>query len=210
MAVKASKGKALKKLKKKKVLKKPPKQKLAVKLKPTRKPRPFSHHATKPKSKPHFKKKLKPRLKSKPAPKAKKTKASVSHRPHLKSRSSDAPAGSGLSRPKARPQVRTHVKTTFRGTTSQNQKVPQSKSKALKLHSKPKSKRTLFPYQNKSQSGIPLTKSNPTPQFRLESLQPVWDTSVQAAIRVGDWKLLTGDPGHGDWVPPQVPPHVSE
>uniref|UniRef100_UPI003AB0C4A5 arylsulfatase I-like n=1 Tax=Centroberyx gerrardi TaxID=166262 RepID=UPI003AB0C4A5 len=32
----------------------------------------------------------------------------------------------------------------------------------------------------------------------------IWDTSVQAAIRVGDWKLLTGDPGHGDWVPPQV------
>uniref|UniRef100_A0A8D3A305 Sulfatase N-terminal domain-containing protein n=1 Tax=Scophthalmus maximus TaxID=52904 RepID=A0A8D3A305_SCOMX len=35
---------------------------------------------------------------------------------------------------------------------------------------------------------------------------PVWDASVQAAIRVGDWKLLTGDPGHGDWVPPQVLP----
>uniref|UniRef100_A0A665XE97 Sulfatase N-terminal domain-containing protein n=1 Tax=Echeneis naucrates TaxID=173247 RepID=A0A665XE97_ECHNA len=34
----------------------------------------------------------------------------------------------------------------------------------------------------------------------------MWDTSVQAAIRVGDWKLLTGDPGHGDWVPPQVLP----
>ncbi|XP_012687950.1 arylsulfatase I [Clupea harengus] len=35
----------------------------------------------------------------------------------------------------------------------------------------------------------------------------VWDTAVQAAIRVGDWKLLTGDPGHGDWVPPQVLTH---
>ncbi|KAG9266164.1 arylsulfatase I [Astyanax mexicanus] len=34
--------------------------------------------------------------------------------------------------------------------------------------------------------------------------QGLWDTTVQAAIRVGDWKLLTGDPGHGDWVPPQV------
>uniref|UniRef100_A0A3Q3KXT7 Sulfatase N-terminal domain-containing protein n=1 Tax=Labrus bergylta TaxID=56723 RepID=A0A3Q3KXT7_9LABR len=38
----------------------------------------------------------------------------------------------------------------------------------------------------------------------LQPPQPVWDTSVQAAIRVRDWKLLTGDPGHGDWVPPQV------
>lgn len=36
----------------------------------------------------------------------------------------------------------------------------------------------------------------------------LWDTSVQAAIRVGDWKLLTGDPGHGDWVPPQVVPSL--
>ncbi|XP_026881895.2 arylsulfatase I [Electrophorus electricus] len=34
--------------------------------------------------------------------------------------------------------------------------------------------------------------------------QGLWDTAVQAAIRVGDWKLLTGKPGHGDWVPPQV------
>ncbi|XP_070774971.1 arylsulfatase I-like isoform X6 [Enoplosus armatus] len=44
------------------------------------------------------------------------------------------------------------------------------------------------------------------PPLILQSSQPVWDTSVQAAIRVGDWKLLTGDPGHGDWVPPQVLP----
>ncbi|XP_030607276.1 arylsulfatase I-like [Archocentrus centrarchus] len=211
--LKTSKGKALKKLKKKKVLKKSPKQKF--KLKPTKKTRAFSHHATKPKSKPLFKKKLKPRLKSKPAPKAKKTKADTWHRPlsnhrqHLKSRSSDTPSGSGISRPKAQPQIQTRLKTKFRRTTSQNQYLLQSsrlKSKTLKLHLKPKSKRMLFPYQNKSQPGIPLTKSNPTPQFRLESLQSVWDTSVQAAIRVGDWKLLTGDPGHGDWVPPQMLP----
>ncbi|CDQ88642.1 arylsulfatase I [Oncorhynchus mykiss] len=37
-----------------------------------------------------------------------------------------------------------------------------------------------------------------------QEAQHLWDTTVQAAIRVGDWKLLTGDPGHGDWVPPQV------
>ncbi|XP_070774968.1 arylsulfatase I-like isoform X3 [Enoplosus armatus] len=52
----------------------------------------------------------------------------------------------------------------------------------------------------------PHPKSHPAPELILQSSQPVWDTSVQAAIRVGDWKLLTGDPGHGDWVPPQVLP----
>ncbi|CAB1333188.1 unnamed protein product [Coregonus sp. 'balchen'] len=46
-------------------------------------------------------------------------------------------------------------------------------------------------------SGLPQSGSG-------QEGQHVWDTTVQAAIRVGDWKLLTGDPGHGDWVPPQV------
>lgn len=212
--VKTLKTKVLKKVKKKKkVLKKPPKQKLAFKTKTTKKPQTFSHHASKPKSKPLFKKKLKPRLKSKPPPKAKKTKAHTwdrplpNHRPHPKIGGTSS--GSGTSRPKSPPPIQTRLKTKFRRTTSQNQNLSQSsrpKSKMLKLHSKSKSKRTLFPYQNRSQPGIPLTKSHPTLQFGLESLQPVWDTSVQAAIRVGDWKLLTGDPGHGDWVPPQMLP----
>ncbi|XP_056456951.1 arylsulfatase I [Gadus chalcogrammus] len=34
----------------------------------------------------------------------------------------------------------------------------------------------------------------------------IWDTAVQASIRAGDWKLLTGDPGYGDWTPPPVLP----
>ncbi|XP_070819072.1 arylsulfatase I-like [Chaetodon trifascialis] len=34
----------------------------------------------------------------------------------------------------------------------------------------------------------------------------IWNTAVQASIRVGDWKLLTGDPGYGDWTPPQMLP----
>ncbi|GFN88339.1 arylsulfatase b [Plakobranchus ocellatus] len=29
-----------------------------------------------------------------------------------------------------------------------------------------------------------------------------WDTSVRAAIRSGSYKLITGDPGPGDWTPP--------
>ncbi|XP_004612825.1 arylsulfatase J [Sorex araneus] len=32
----------------------------------------------------------------------------------------------------------------------------------------------------------------------------LWNTAVQSAIRVRHWKLLTGDPGSGDWVPPQA------
>ncbi len=34
----------------------------------------------------------------------------------------------------------------------------------------------------------------------------IWDTGVRAAIRVGDWKLLTGNVGDGDWYPPQTMP----
>uniref|UniRef100_F6PJQ5 Arylsulfatase family member I n=1 Tax=Equus caballus TaxID=9796 RepID=F6PJQ5_HORSE len=38
----------------------------------------------------------------------------------------------------------------------------------------------------------------------LEGGFGIWNTAVQAAIRVGEWKLLTGDPGYGDWIPPQT------
>ncbi|KAI4812305.1 hypothetical protein KUCAC02_023704 [Chaenocephalus aceratus] len=34
----------------------------------------------------------------------------------------------------------------------------------------------------------------------------IWDTAVRAAIRVGDWKLLTGNVGDGDWIPPYALP----
>lgn len=32
----------------------------------------------------------------------------------------------------------------------------------------------------------------------------IWNTAIQAALRVGDWKLLTGVPGYSDWIPPQT------
>ncbi|XP_076851943.1 arylsulfatase I [Brachyhypopomus gauderio] len=34
----------------------------------------------------------------------------------------------------------------------------------------------------------------------------IWDTGVRAALRVGHWKLLTGNVGDGDWFPPQMFP----
>ncbi|XP_046580315.1 arylsulfatase B-like isoform X1 [Haliotis rubra] len=34
-----------------------------------------------------------------------------------------------------------------------------------------------------------------------------FDTRIRAAIRVGDWKLITGSPGNGSWIPP---PHLSK
>lgn len=34
----------------------------------------------------------------------------------------------------------------------------------------------------------------------------IWDTAVRAALRAGDWKLLTGNVGDGDWIPPQTLP----
>ncbi|XP_005988344.1 arylsulfatase I [Latimeria chalumnae] len=32
----------------------------------------------------------------------------------------------------------------------------------------------------------------------------IWNTAIQASVRVKDWKLLTGDPGYSDWIPPQT------
>ncbi|XP_029309872.1 arylsulfatase I-like [Cottoperca gobio] len=203
-----NKSKGPKKPKKKKILKQKLKQKSAFKLKTTKKPRSFSHHAAKPKlkSKPLPKPKLKPlqksKLKLKPKTKVYPQNQRPSlYSPHLKSHSGSAP--SGTSRPKP-----PRVKPKSRRNISQNQNLsrsrpPPHKTKTqLKVHLK--SRRTLSQYQNVSQPETPQLKPHPTPQLGLASSQSVWDASVQAAIRVGDWKLLTGDPGHGDWVPPQV------
>ncbi|TMS09366.1 Arylsulfatase I [Larimichthys crocea] len=188
---------------KKKVLRHQPKQKSAFKLKTPKKSKP------KPKSKPLPKLKLKPPRKSKLKPKLKTKVYPQSQRPsHYKLRLK-SPSISGTSRPKSQPQVQPSFKSKSRQTISQNHNLsrsrpPQPKSKTqLELHLKSKSKRTVSRYQNMSQPEMLLPTSHPTPHLWLQPSQPVWDTSIQAAIRVGDWKLLTGDPGHGDWVPPQ-------
>ncbi|KAM7400102.1 hypothetical protein PAMA_004685 [Pampus argenteus] len=226
-SVSVSKGPAFKKPKK--VLKQQPKQKSAFKLKAAKKPQRFSHHASKPKAKP--KSKPIPKLKRKSLPKSKlkpktKTKVYSQHRPlsnyksHLKVHSRGSPYGhqsppaSGTSRPKSQPRIQSRSKAKSWRTISQNQKLSRSgprpvKSKTrLSLHLKSRPRRTLSEYQNMTQPETTPPKTHPTPLFRFQPTQSVWDTSVQAAIRVGDWKLLTGDPGHGDWVPPQVLPSL--
>ena len=74
-----------------------------------------------------------------------------------------------------------------------------------------------------------LSKGEPSPRKEiLHNIDPTDDWTTfedcyyykscqQAAIRVGDWKLLTGCPGNGSWVPPQEsfypianPPNVYE
>ncbi|XP_056148998.1 arylsulfatase I-like [Lampris incognitus] len=94
---------------------------------------------------------------------------------------------SGL--PWSKSEAGTHSHSKFSKTVSQYQSLLQSKPTQIKPHPHPDLRHRPEPQSESQSSG---------------SVQSVWDTSVQAAIRVGDWKLLTGDPGHGDWVPPQV------
>ncbi|KAK5919971.1 hypothetical protein CgunFtcFv8_023818 [Champsocephalus gunnari] len=193
--VSKSKGtKKPKKKKKKKILRQKPKQKSAFRLKPV--PKIAKKEVIKQKLKPVPKPKLKPVLKSKLTSRTKVYPLT----PRLPTYN---PSGSGTSRPKSQPQIQPRLKRKSRRNTSQNfshSRPPQRKSKTEHtLHFQ--SRRTSSQYRNMSQAGAPQPKSHPTPRFSFPS---VWDASVQAAIRVGDWKLLTGDPGHGDWVPPQV------
>ncbi|XP_057712429.1 arylsulfatase I-like [Corythoichthys intestinalis] len=107
-------------------------------------------------------------------------------------------------------------KSAFKLAKSSNKLNTYLKAHPNRLHaSRPKARRTAVPEHNLSWA--PTKVRSQLKSKRSSSLAnadsplpagetPVWDTSVQAAIRVGDWKLLTGDPGHGEWVPPQVLP----
>jgi len=46
-----------------------------------------------------------------------------------------------------------------------------------------------------------LHNIDPMYKKKGKSVSKVFDTSVQAALRHGDWKILTGDPGYDKWVP---------
>ncbi|XP_046885355.1 arylsulfatase I [Hypomesus transpacificus] len=54
----------------------------------------------------------------------------------------------------------------------------------------------------------PVSRRPGEPDHRALALNGfgIWDTAVRAAIRAGHWKLLTGNVGDGDWVPPQTLP----
>ncbi|XP_077955832.1 arylsulfatase I isoform X2 [Gasterosteus aculeatus] len=125
--------------------------------------------------------KLKPKQKS--AFRLKRLHQAQNQSPRPKSYSSGAPPAAGTSH--SRSQIQSRPGSKSRRNASRNQDPPASASKAQ-----------LGPHSG------PRNGSRPTAGWP----QPPWDPSVQAAIRVGDWKLLTGDPGHGDWVPPQVLP----
>lgn len=186
--VSGSKDPALQKLKKK-TMKHQPKQKSLFKVKSSKKSNP------KPENKPPPKPKLKPILKSKLKPKLKTTADPQNHRPpHY--------------RPYLTPQSIGAPSSSPPTSHAQSRPPPPKPKTQFKVPSKPKTRRTISQNQNMSQPEALPSKSRPAPQLRLQSSQSVWDTSVQAAIRVGDWKLLTGYPGHGDWVPPQVVPHI--
>ena len=49
---------------------------------------------------------------------------------------------------------------------------------------------------------------NIDPLFKKKgkSVSTIFDTSVQAALRYGDYKILTGDPGYDQWVPEPTSP----
>uniref|UniRef100_A0A3P9KF33 Sulfatase N-terminal domain-containing protein n=1 Tax=Oryzias latipes TaxID=8090 RepID=A0A3P9KF33_ORYLA len=187
----------VKNFKRKQVLKQKLNQKSAPSLQSTKKPQTFASNP-KTKSQTAFRK-------SNPAPKLD-TKA---RRP--KPRSVSEPQSSGgrpeseMSRSKALLRRAPKTKSKWTTTQEQNLSLPGQPSR-----SKTHLKQTLgspqpVGYQNMSLSITPGPKPHLASQSMLPSgLSAVWDTSVQAAIRVGDWKLLTGDPGDGDWVPVQM------
>lgn len=191
-----------KKKPKKKVVRHQLKQKSVFKLKTKNKPKVKAQAKAVPKSK------LSPPPKSKLKPQHKTTFYSLNQRAsRYKAVLMSLPSGSPSSSPAKTPK---QSRSKSRRSTSHNHNQVQSKpaqpGPKTEIQFPPNSKWTLLENQNISHSETPFPKSDPGPLLKLQTSESLWDTSIQAAIRVGDWKLLTGYPGHGDWVPPQVRP----
>lgn len=185
--------KGSKKLKKKKVVRQQLKQKSAFKLKSKKKSRVRALPTSK----------LKPPHKT--------TLYSLSRRasrykPHLMSSPRGSPSLSPVKTPK-RLKPKPRRSTSHTHNQVQSKPAPPGPKTDFRVLSNPKW--TLLENQNTSHPEAPFPKSDPAALLKLRSSESLWDTSVQAAIRVGNWKLLTGYPGHGDWVPPQVRPRDS-
>lgn len=188
-----------KKKPKKKVVRQQLKQKSVFKLKTRKKSKLKAQADAVPRSK------LGPPPKSKAKPQLKTTFYS-SYKPLLMSLPSASPPLSPAKSPK-------QLKSKSRRSTSHNHNQVQSKpappGARKEIRFPPSSKWTLLENQNMSHSEPAFPKSHPGALLKHQTSESLWDTSTQAAIRVGDWKLLTGYPGHGDWVPPQVQPQTA-
>lgn len=191
-----------KKKPKKKVVRQQLKQKSVFKLKTRKKSKLKAQANTVARSK------LGPPPRSKAKPQLKTTFYSR-YKPLLTSLPSGSPSLSPISPAKSPKQLKFKSRRSTSHNHNQVQSKPAPPGARKETRSPPNSKWTLLENQNMSLSEPAFPKSHPGP-LKHQSSESLWDTSTQAAIRVGDWKLLTGYPGHGDWVPPQVQPRTAE
>lgn len=166
-----------------------------------------------PKKKPPKKKVLKLKPKQKSMFKLKKKNKRNFPKKTRKTQRRDAAGAKARGRRRERHSGKTGkpaAKSSLHRKTSPNQSMRGAKKIKPKLHnstlSTPRPRPSPDPRPGSGSGRGPEAWSSPGPG--PQSPGALWDTSVQAAIRVGDWKLLTGDPGHGDWVPPQVVPSL--
>lgn len=194
---------------KKKVVRQQPKQKSVFKLKAKKKSK------LKPESKAVPRSKLSSPPKSKLQPQHKTRFYSLNQRashykPLLMSLPSGSPSLSPVSPAKSPKRLKPKPRRSTSHTHNQVQSKPAQPGPKTDFRVPPNPKWTFLGSQNTSHPEARFPKSEPAALLKLQTPESLWDTSIQAAIRVGDWKLLTGYPGHGDWVPPQVRPPNSQ